>query len=78
MKKITILALLISSCGFATMKDPMAPSEGDTIIIESIELTRGDRQSFIVHFKDISGGYGSFNTYLIDFNVNDTVLVYGE
>lgn len=77
-----IIALLIASCGPRTgthpENDPIPIPKIDTCLAESISLSYGKYQYFIIHVKNKKQKSYDIGTTVLNFNIGDSVIVVDE
>lgn len=83
MKSILLIIILfvIFSCGPRTgthpENDPVLVPKIDICVVESITLSGGNYQIFIIHMKNKRKTY-DIKTQVLNFNIGDSVIVVDE
>ena len=74
---IAILTLIftITSCTPNTNTTEEKQPQTTTGVVQSIRLSSGKRQSFIITIKDLKGTEQEFSTMELTYNVGDTINV---
>ena len=72
---ILILIFTITSCTPNTNTTEEKQPDTITGVVQSIRLSSGKRQSFIITIKDLKGTEQEFSTMEINYNIGDTINV---
>lgn len=71
---LTLIFTIISCTPITNTTEEKQPST-ITGVVQSIRLSSGKRQSFIITIKDLKGTEQEFSTMEITYNVGDTINV---
>ena len=74
---IAILTLIFTIISCTPIVNTTEEKQPDTItgVVQSIRLSSGKRQSFIITIKNLKGTEQEFSTMEITYNVGDTINV---
>ena len=74
---LIILTLIFTITSCTPISNTTEEKQPDTItgVVQSIRLSSGKRQSFIITIKDLKGTEQEFSTMEINYNIGDTINV---